>query len=217
MRSPSGEHLRAAQAARLEAARSSLRRARVESERAGRELERRRGAEQIFSAEQIELAEFQLQLAELDRERLEAALAEAEAVMSRVESDERRGRVRAPFDGVVSGRYALPGTVLEAGQPVLRLVATSRPVVRFAVPARDVVDHFSIGTVVRAEVNGSDAAGPAVVENISPVLDEASQLIFVEAGADGPVWDGIPVGAVLRVAAADSDSCRGQPVDLTPG
>lgn len=213
--SPSGAHRLQEQAARLAAVRSSLQSAAVAADRARREMERRQSAPQLFSTEQIEAARFQLEIAELEHERQQAALAEARATHARIASEENGGHLYAPFDGRVSSRHALPGSVLVSGQPILRLVATNRPVVRFAVPASD-VDRFAVGARVRAEAVASEAAFVAVVEAVAPVLDEASQLVFIEAGSAGDAWDVVPVGTVLRVGAVDGDSCRDRPVAILP-
>lgn len=161
------------------------------------------------------MAQFQLELAELELERQRAALAEATAALSRVENEVSRGRVSAPFNGVVSARYAVPGSALQAGQPLIRLVSTSRPIVRFAVPARD-LESLAPGSTVRVEIADGDLATLAVVETVAPVLDEASQLIFVEAGFAEASLAGVPAGTVSRVGPVDQASCLDRPVAILP-
>ncbi len=210
-----GEHRRVEQEALVEAAHSGLQGARVEVARSRREMERRQGTPELFSAEQIEAAEFQLDRSEVELERHQASLAAARATLARIESEVSRSRILAPFDGTVSARYAVVGSELTAGQPVLHLVATARPIVRFAVPAGD-VDRFAVGAEVRAEVANSEVSTRAVVDNVLSVLDEVSQLIFIEASSRPEAWADVPVGAVLRVATPDQATCRGRPATILP-
>ncbi len=212
--SPGGEHRLREQKARLEAMRSSLRIAEVGSAHARREMERRQAATQLFSSEQIEAAQFQAELAELELERQRSALAETAAALSRVENELGRGRIQAPFDGTVSARYAVPGSVLEAGQPLIRLVSAAGSLVRFAVPTGD-LESFAPGSTVRVEIAAGSSA-PAVVETVAPVLDEASQLIFVEAGLAGEALPGAPAGTVSRVGLEGQASCLDRPVTVLP-
>lgn len=224
--SPDAEHQLREQQARVAVARSSLDGAKVEVGRTHREMERRQGAAELFSTEQIEAAQFELELAELEEERRRAALDEAQAALDRLEDLAQRRRLRAPFAGRISARQAVPGAALSPGQPVLRLVATAAPLVRFAVPAPTVVG-LQPGTEVKVELAsspGSQAPTPepvtALIETLAPVLDEASQLVFVEASAPAEAWSGYPVGAVTRVSTprdlATHGSCRGRAVVVLP-
>ncbi len=215
VRSPGGESRLREQQARLAAMRSSLRMAEAGASHARRELERRQAAQGLFSSEQIETAQFQAEVAALELERQRSALAEAEAALSRVESEIGRGRVQAPFDGTVSARYAVPGSVLEAGQPLIRLVSAAGALVRFAVPAGD-LQGFAPGSAVRLEVAAGGDSATAVVETVAPVLDEASQLVFVEAGLAAGALAGVPAGTVSRVALEGRASCLDRPVTVLP-
>jgi RND family efflux transporter MFP subunit len=222
--SPDAEHQLREQQARVAVARSSLDGAKVEVGQARREMERRRGAVELFSTEQIEAAEFQLELAELEQQRRRAALDEAQAVLDRLRDLSHRRHLRAPFAGLISARRAVPGATLSPGDPVLRLVATAAPLVRFAVPA-PTLGGLEPGTEVKVELasaEGSTAPEPvtALIETLAPVLDEASQLVFIEASAPAEAWSGYPVGAVTRVSTvrdlATYGSCRGRSVVVLP-
>ena len=214
--SPSRSHALDQERARLAAAENALQGAEVESRRARRELERRQGAKDLFSTEQIEAAEFQHEISLLETKGRQAALAEARAALARLESDARNSILRAPFAGTVSAIYAAPGSRVESGQLILGLLAGERPLIRFAVPAGD-LGLFPPGSQVAAEVkSGGHAPINAVVETVAPALDSPSQMVFVEAGSPAEAWAGVPLGAVLRVAAG-RQACGGRPVVLLPG
>jgi multidrug resistance efflux pump len=210
-----GRHALDQERARLEAAKSAQQGAAVESRRARRELERRQGAKDLFSTEQIEAAEFQLERSLLEEKSRQAMLAEAEAALARLESEARSNVLRAPFAGSVAAIHAAPGTRVEAGRPVLGLLAGERPLIRFAVPPGD-LHHFPLGAAVAAELKGgSRLPVEATVETVAPELDAPSQMVFVEAGSPAEAWAGVPIGAVLRVAAG-REACGETPVVLLP-
>ncbi|MDN3521954.1 efflux RND transporter periplasmic adaptor subunit [Halomonas ramblicola] len=65
----------------------------------------------------------QLDAARAAQESAEARLATARAVLALAERDLAQARLRAPFRGTVGRRHAEPGERVEAGQPLLEVVA----------------------------------------------------------------------------------------------
>lgn len=216
--SPSGRFGLAEEAARRDAAKSALAGAEVAVRQARRELARRQGTPELFSTEQIEAAQFQLDVSLLELEGREAALAQAEAARARVAGEEAERRLRAPFDATVGAIYASPGAAVAGGRPILQLLANAGPLIRFAVPPGELA-AFPAGAPITAELKGggpktaSATSASATVESVAPSLDPGSQLIFVEAGGASADWEGVPLGAVLRVTAGGRP-CGGRPLTI---
>jgi RND family efflux transporter MFP subunit len=91
--------------------------------------------------------------ARLEAAAREAALARVEARIESVDVDLRRSVLRAPYAGEVAARNVDAGVVVEAGQPVVRVVQTSRPEVRVGV-ARDVAARIAAGDRVALRIDG---------------------------------------------------------------
>tara|TARA_R100000005_G_scaffold93721_1_gene69829 strand:- start:2342 stop:3460 length:1119 start_codon:yes stop_codon:yes gene_type:complete len=80
---------------------------------------------------------------EFDETRLtaEALASRRSALLARLETLDinlEKSALRAPYDGVVAARHLDPGTVLQAGEPVLQLVSVDRLEARLGIPA----SHF---------------------------------------------------------------------------
>ncbi len=155
--SPGGRFGLAEEAARRDAARSALAGAEVEVKQARRELDRRQGTPELFSTEQIEAAQFQLDVSLLELQGRQAALAQAEAARARVAGEEAERQLRAPFAATVGAIYAAPGAAVESGRPILQLLATASPLIRFAVPPGELA-AFPVGAPVTAELKGGGHA-----------------------------------------------------------
>ena len=77
---------------------------------------------------------------EFDETRLtaEALASRRSALLARLESLDinlEKSALRAPYDGVVAARHLDPGTVLQAGEPVLQLVSVDSLEARIGIPA----------------------------------------------------------------------------------
>lgn len=130
----------------------------------------------------------------------EAAAAEARAARGQVKTQLERVRnrlgdtaVRAPFAGTVAVRYADVGAVVGPQAPLVRLVGGGQTRLRFAVPL-DERARLAVGVRVVATLDGG-VTRAAVVAAIAPELDQASQLIYVDADlqdAEPPASPGLP-------------------------
>jgi RND family efflux transporter MFP subunit len=110
------------------------------------------------SAIELDQAEFQLRIAEVAKK-------EAELAVERVQ-------VIAPFEGVVTARYARPGTLLSLNDTLLRVTARGPHLARVRVP-----ESASFALRSGGNVTAISAAGdrfPATIVRISPVIDAAS-------------------------------------------
>lgn len=79
-------------------------------------------------------AQQQLDEAQLRRKALAAAVDAARANLSRATITVQKSTLRAPFNGVIADRYLQRGTVIPAGQPVVRLVGSDNLEVHVGLP-----------------------------------------------------------------------------------
>ncbi|MBI1737912.1 MAG: efflux RND transporter periplasmic adaptor subunit [Acidobacteria bacterium] len=140
----------------------------------------------------------------LDAYRIEIvkAAAEYDRAKAKVEDDEirlARMDIRAPFDGIVSRRYARVGQSLLRDEKVLRLTELRPLLVRFTVP-ESARHAAATGAVV--DVFPADAAtGPskARVVRTSMVVDAASGSLECTAQLVEPVAAGLVPGMAVDV------------------
>ena len=114
---------------------------------------------------------------------LEHALAEAE--------------IRAPFDGVVAARFFDPGALTRGGRPILRVISSSIPRVRFAIPEPQ-SSAISVGGTVSVVVEGVKEPVRAEVESV------------VSRGRRGGAHD-------LRAGTLGGSTVAARPAALGPG
>jgi RND family efflux transporter MFP subunit len=170
----------------LEMARSALRASEADAGRADAELseararwDRRRKNPEIFSGEDLAESELRVKTATSALEVSRARVAEQRARVRQLETSVGQTDVRAPFDGQVAERFADPGALVGPGTPVLRLISGGDLRVRAAVPPDD-ARKLAPGTAVTARVRDLALEVPGRVERISPGVDTASQMVFVE-------------------------------------
>jgi membrane fusion protein, multidrug efflux system len=136
-----------------------------------------------------------LEASEKEQETARARLLEAEAEMRRLRGQSYRQVQRARSEGWVAARLLEPGAIVEPGQPVLRLRSGDRYLLRFGVPPAEAAQWA--GKKIRWRPEGSESSYPAVVARVAAQVDQASQLIFVEADLEpSPLLED---GLVVRV------------------
>ncbi|MFM8602903.1 MAG: efflux RND transporter periplasmic adaptor subunit, partial [Gemmatimonadota bacterium] len=126
------------------------------------------------------------------RESAHAALERAEALVEHLIGpatpdgvDEHAALIRAPIDGVVTGRTAQPGQVVLVGQPLLTIAREGRLGVLLHLP-EEAVASLANGVEVRLSVPAyPDRTFTARVHRIAPVVDSLSRSIQVWAAIDG--------------------------------
>ncbi|MBN1945130.1 MAG: efflux RND transporter periplasmic adaptor subunit [Bradymonadales bacterium] len=126
--------------AQLEAADAARRRASTQREAGRRELERADALadDQIVSAQEVDTLQARLDAleSELDAATAQRAQARARIALLRQQIDDCS--VVAPFSGTVSDRYRDPGAFVQAGAPIVRLVADGPLRVLFSVPEAEI-------------------------------------------------------------------------------
>jgi RND family efflux transporter MFP subunit len=185
-------------------------RARIAGARAQREL-----AERTFGRVERLAADGAASGQELDeaRARRDAAVAGA----AEAEAQEAYVEVRAPFDGVVVGRFADPGDLAVPGRPVLR-VAGRGPVKVVADLPSELAAGTALGDAVTIRTgDGTGVAG--TIAQVVPTLDPATRRFRIEVTPATSA--GLAAGAIValelpgrgggsRWIAADALVRRGQ-------
>ncbi|MCP3960426.1 MAG: efflux RND transporter periplasmic adaptor subunit [bacterium] len=166
--------------AALEALEAEERQAAIELQTIRERYQRRQALEGVFSQEEVASL-----LA--DQEQAEAALETARARVGRDRAylEQLRSRlsysvVTSPIAGLVAVRYLDPGAVVRSGAPVVRLLAADAFVVRFAVPPEE-IGAFRAGSKIDFHIDNMGLRLTGVVSDISPQIDLASEMVFVEA------------------------------------
>lgn len=174
----------------LEATESSARLARLLRAPAG-----------TFPEEELASARHQEKVALNRLEAGRAAIREHQAALSQSRRRLAEGVLLAPFEARVVERFLDPGAAVRPGETILRLSRAGPARVRFAIPLEQ-LREVAVGGLVRIELPGLGRSMLGKIENLSPEVDAASQLIFAVAalGTPGEPLDGIVVGAVARVA-----------------
>jgi membrane fusion protein (multidrug efflux system) len=173
---------------------------------------------------QLAAAEAQLELASLNRDRIEELLPkgvisqaehdravaehkQAEARVGEIRATVERKEIRAPFAGILGIRQVNLGQYLTAGSPVVPLQSLDPIYANFAVPQQQ-VGPLRIGGAVRVTAEG--AGGPERVGRISAldsVVDEATRNVNVQAtfsNSDGRLRPGMFVEVTVDVGPPES-------------
>ncbi|MBE9080009.1 efflux RND transporter periplasmic adaptor subunit [Romeria aff. gracilis LEGE 07310] len=169
--------------------------------------------EKAFNASALEnrLSQAQSQLDELKAgtrvEQVNAQDAEVDQIdasLSSVDVSLSKSTIYAPFDGRVSQRLIDEGTVVGAGQAVVRLVEGEALEARIGVPANQ-ADAIAPGSPQTVEVNGQFFS--ATVTALLPELDETSQTVTVVLAL--PAEAQPTIGATARLILQDQQSETG--------
>jgi RND family efflux transporter MFP subunit len=170
-------------AAGLDLADATLRQARLDAERADRDLARIEtlAADQLVTTQQLDDARSAAAGAQAG---LDSAVAQMEQARARLESlllQEAETRLVAPFDGQVADRYHEAGDTVPAGAAVIRLVGRGPLRARIQVPAYAAV-QLEPGTPVVIDVDAYPAEHfTGVIAGVSPAVDPESGTVVVEA------------------------------------
>jgi RND family efflux transporter MFP subunit len=129
-----------------------------------------------------ELDQIQAQSAAAQAEQQTAAaqVAVAEAALAAQQANAADAVLAAPFDGVVTRRFADPGSLAVPGSPILHMQSKDRAEVQFALPEES-LSVLRAGSSIEVLVGDSEPPVKALVTNISPAGDVASHSFLVKA------------------------------------
>ncbi|MFP3939472.1 MAG: efflux RND transporter periplasmic adaptor subunit [Thermoanaerobaculia bacterium] len=173
------QDLRIAEAS-LRQAEADVARARAEWRDADARHQRRTGAPELVSREDLAGAETDLRRAEAALKAAEAVGTERAAVVEQLRHRLERSVLRTPFSGRVSRRYLDAGSTVVPGQPVVRVATTDALQIRFALSPEEAAG-LAPGSEVRVITDGGAPLAAATVLWIAPEIDPTSQRILVEA------------------------------------
>jgi multidrug efflux pump subunit AcrA (membrane-fusion protein) len=111
----------------------------------------------------------------------------------------------APFDGVVVGRDAVVGEVVEAAKPIFEVADISRMILSLKVDKED-AGKVAIGQPVRFRPDGSEEEYSSRITWISTEVDEATRTLQVRAEVDN--LQTLPVAAQSGLRAHTFGSGR---------
>ncbi|HAK54931.1 MAG TPA: hypothetical protein DCP38_05535 [Acidobacteria bacterium] len=179
---------------RMQATESELREAEARAQLAERELERARDlfADELFSQQQLDGAEFEFN-ARIGKQ------AQLEADLAVLQDDLERSVIRAPFDGVVVDEQTEVGQWLTVGGPVVELHALSRLEVVVEVPERyfGAIERGTVATVQVGSLDGLEVEGR--VNAIIPRASTQARTFPVKVRIDNSK-SRIGVGMLTQVA-----------------
>ena len=207
-------------------------RARVESFRAQVELLRRQTArykrllardatsrddyEQVafgLKARESQLHEAKHNLEELlngtRKEQIEAqrsVVAELDAAIADVDVDLRKSTLKAPFEGTIARRLADDGTVVEAGQPIFRLVEDQMLEAWIGLPVQ-ATRRLTEESVHRVKIDGRYFG--ATVAGRFPEVDPATRTRTVVLGLDDSAARYVVHGQVVRLQLDETVEANG--------
>jgi membrane fusion protein (multidrug efflux system)/multidrug efflux system membrane fusion protein len=167
------------------------------------ELEERSVAEGTSAQVVLDEARFALERAVAAGGEVRAAIAQAQTRVDRAQRRLAEAAVRAPFAGTVGARYQDPGAAVGPETPIARVIGGAGVRLRFAVLPEE-ARALAPGHRVIAEVDTLAAPIGAVVEQIAPEVDQASQLVFVDAALDAGAVTGLQPGLAARVRPGTS-------------
>lgn len=183
------QHRLAALVASQAVLRAEAERARVAGAEAALRAQRRRAAAALpvpgVSGEELASAEHRAQEAQLEVQVAQARIAEHQAQVSQLRDELFEADVRAPFSGTVATRLVDPGARVARGTPLLRIVSTDEPRVRFAVPP-DIARLIEPGTSISVALDEAVDTLQATISHVAPEVEAASRLIIVEAVFETP-------------------------------
>lgn len=131
-----------------------------------------------------------------------AQLDQARAVVDRLSAELERTTIRAPFDGIVSSRPAVAGSIIQAGTELMKIIRDARLEVGVLVPEKDLPD-VSVGQVATV-VDASGRTFSGSVSSIAQTVNATTRLatVYVALGEGS----GLKPGMFARVSIAGAAS-----------
>lgn len=171
-------------------------------EQARERLRRREAPGQLstgaISEEEVSAARYEQRTAEVKLEVARARVQEQEARVGQLRQMVEDTALRAPFDGVVAGRFVHPGALVKGGQPLVHLLRGGQPQVRFAIPSSEVA-RVTVGSAMQVEVAERNLRLEGRVVQVAPEVDVASLMVFALADVERTAGEPVPAGTAVRV------------------
>jgi len=171
-------------------------------EQASERLRRRQTPEQVklqaVSEEELSAARYEQSTAAAKLAVAQAKVAEQEARVNQMRQQLAETSLRAPFDGVVAGRFVHPGALARPGLALLHLLRQGKPQVRFAIPEGE-ARSVAVGQAVEVGVTVRGQALAGQVTQLSPEVEVNTLMVFALANVVLPEGVELPAGTEVRV------------------
>jgi multidrug efflux pump subunit AcrA (membrane-fusion protein) len=161
--------------------------------------------EMIYNASALEqrIANAKSNLAELEngtrKEQIvaqQAAVKQLEASISDLEITIAKSKIKAPFASIVAKRHIDEGTVVAAGQPVVRLIEDAKPEIEIGVPIQ-VINQVPAGS--RQQVQIGNKIYTSRVKTILPYVNETTRTRTVILSLENADMQSIAPGQLARL------------------
>lgn len=131
-----------------------------------------------------------------------AQLEQAEAAADKLQAELDQTTIRAPFDGIVSSKPAVAGSIVQTGSELMKILRDGRLEVNVLVPERDLA-AVSVGQVATI-VDASGRATQGAVSSIAETVNSTTRLATVYVSLDES--SGLKPGMFARVSIATAPS-----------
>ena len=135
-----------------------------------------------------------------------AVVAELDAMIADIDVDLRKSTLRAPFDGTIAQRSADDGTVVEAGEPVFRLVEDQVLEAWIGLPVH-AAQELHAKSSQRVRINGQYF--DATVSGRFPEVDQATRTRTVVLRLDDTAAGYVVHGQVVRLELDETVQASG--------
>ncbi|MFK7794045.1 MAG: efflux RND transporter periplasmic adaptor subunit [Gammaproteobacteria bacterium] len=148
---------------------------------------------------QNSIAQNELDQSISDRAVANSNIIAARARLAQIEERISRSNLRAPFDGVISERFAQSGEWTQNGNPLVRLINFNNPEIQVRVP-QSIYSLIALNSMLK--VRNADQTIEAKVQTIVPVGTTASRLFELRLKPQQPLPPGILVRISIPTAKA---------------
>ncbi|PMB00835.1 efflux transporter periplasmic adaptor subunit [Fischerella thermalis CCMEE 5268] len=135
-----------------------------------------------------------------------AAVKQLEAGIADIEITIAKSTIKAPFAGIIAARRLDEGTVVNAGQAVLRLMEDVRPELEIGIPV-SLLSQLKIGTKQSVQIGETTYA--AKVSSILPEIDLATRTRTVILTLEQSAKQSVAPGQIGRLKIAQTVSTTG--------
>ena len=135
-----------------------------------------------------------------------AVVQQLEASLADIDVNLNKSTLKAPFNGIVSARQVDEGTVVGAGQSVVRLVENEAPEARIGMP-ENAASRLQLGNAVT--VNLGTESYSATVKSILPEVDPDTRTQSVVFQLDQAALAQVNPGQTVRVELIETIPTRG--------
>ncbi|TPK97980.1 MULTISPECIES: efflux RND transporter periplasmic adaptor subunit [unclassified Mesorhizobium] len=131
-----------------------------------------------------------------------AGVEQAEAAADRLRAELDRTTIRAPFDGIVSSKPAVTGSIVQAGTELMKIIRDGRLEVGVLVPEKDLA-AISVGQAANI-VDASGRAFSGSVSSITETVNATTRLatVYVAVGEGSGLKPGMFARVTIETAAS---------------